>query len=204
MLSKLSFQKWTFSKAVKKTLLTEFEKDKIARLLDRVWNIYEEIPESPLKNESRAVGLMLSTARKNIALYKAFIELNIPKEKTKKYIEEINWEINKIIGAPMFVFSIIRGKNALDRVKWINDVLWKFLFTKPFERVQVDSDASVAFNITRCPFQEYYKSQNVIELCEYTSCSQDYFLAETWHSKFTREQTLASGGEFCDFRFYVV
>lgn len=203
MFSKLSFQKWTFNKAVKKKLLAELGNDKTAHLLDRVWNIYEKIPESPLKDESRAVGLMLSTARKNIALYKVLIELDTPKEKTQKYIEEINWEINRIIGAPMFVFSIIKGKKPVARVKWINDVLWKYLFTKPFKRVQVDSDTLIAFNITRCPFQEYYRSQNVIELCEHTSCSQDYLLAKTWHSKFIREQTLARGGEFCDFRFYV-
>jgi hypothetical protein len=103
----------------------------------------------------------------------------------------------------MFVFSIIKGRDRVVRVKWINDVLWKYLFTKPFERMQADSNAKIAFNITRCPFQEYYKSQGVIELCEYSSCSQDHLLSKTWHLKFLRTQTLASGGEYCDFRFYV-
>lgn len=200
----LSYQRRVFNKAIKKTVFVEFDKDDFSLLMNKLWNIYEDIPESPLKFESRAVGLMLSSARINIALYKAFMELGVSKEKTRKYIEEINWKINKCIGTPMFLLSAIKGKDSAVRIKWINDVLWKYLFTKPFERVLTSgSDASVAFNITRCPFQEYYRSQGVIDLCEYTSCSQDYFLAKTWRSKFKRKQTLARGYGFCDFRFYV-
>lgn len=199
----LSCQRRVFNNAVKKIVCVDFDKDECSLLLNKLWFFYDGIPESPLRCRSRAVGLMLSSARKNIALYKAFIALDVSKEKIRQYIAEINWEISRIIGTPMFILSMVKGKNASVRIKWINDVLWKYLFTRPFERVPADSDASVAFNIKRCPFQEYYRSQGVIELCGYASCSQDYLLAKTWHSTFKREQTLARGDDFCDFRFYV-
>jgi hypothetical protein len=53
MVFKLSFQKWTFSKAVKKRLLAEFESDKTTQFLGRVWDIYKNTPESPFKDESK-------------------------------------------------------------------------------------------------------------------------------------------------------
>ncbi len=202
MFIKRSFLKWIFSKAVKKTLLAEFENENIVRLLNTLWNLHEEIPESPTKDESRSVGLLLSSARKSIALYRAFLEMGISDETAKKYIEKVNWELGKYLGAPIYSLSRISGKNPVRRINWINDALWRFLFTEPFKRAPVESDADVAFNITRCPFQEYYKSQNLLELCEFASCSQDHLLAKAWHSKFQRKQTLASGGDYCDFRFY--
>ncbi|MCP4402056.1 MAG: L-2-amino-thiazoline-4-carboxylic acid hydrolase [bacterium] len=187
---------------MKKTLLAEFENDNIVRLLDILWNLYEDIPEFPAKDASRSVGWLLSSARKSIALYRTFLEMGLSDETAKKYIERVNWELGKNIGAPLYYVSRIRGKNPVRRIHWINDALWKFLFTEPFKRVPAESDASVAFNITRCPFQEYYTSQNLPELCEFASCSQDHLLAKAWHSTFQRTQTLAGGGDYCDFRFY--
>ncbi len=199
MFHKLSFQKLMFNKAVKKTLLAEYKNDKIDQLLDKTWNLHEDIPKPSVKGK---VGFLLSSARKSIALYRAFLEMGIPDETAKKYVEIVNWELGKCIGTPMYSLSRIIWKNPACRLKWIIDVLWKFLFDGPFKRIPVESDADVAFNITRCPFQEYYKSQNLLELCEYASCNQDYLLAKTWHSKFQRKQTLASGGDYCDFKFY--
>ncbi len=94
MFHKFSFLKWVFSKAVKKTLLAEFENDNIVRLLDILWNLHEDISESSAKDESRSVGLLLSSARKSIALYRAFLEMGISDETAKIYIEKIGLMIH--------------------------------------------------------------------------------------------------------------
>ncbi len=179
--------------------MAEFKDDTIERLLERMWHLHEDIPESPHKG---TVGFLLSFSRKSIALHKAIFEIGISDATGKKYIEQINWKLGKYIGTPIYSLSRIIGKNPVLRIKWINDTLWKFLFTEPLKRVPVDSDADVAFNVISCPFQEYYKSQDLLELCEYASCNLGYPLAKAWHSKFQRKQTLANGGDHCDFKFY--
>lgn len=202
MFYKLSLKKWIFNKAVRKSLSDDFKKDNIACLLSNTWNLHQDIPKSSTRNMSRMVSLLLSSASNSIAMYRALIEMGIPDKIAKKYIEKVNWEIGKYIGAPIYFLSKICIKKPLYRINWINDLLWKYLFTEPFKRVPVESDADVAFNVIRCPFHEYFKSQDLLELCESASCCHDYLLAEEWHSKFVRTQTLASGSDHCDFRFY--
>ncbi|MBU0991153.1 MAG: L-2-amino-thiazoline-4-carboxylic acid hydrolase [Proteobacteria bacterium] len=65
------------------------------------------------------------------------------------------------------------------------------------------SDADVAFNVRRCPFQEYYKCQGVPVICQYASCNLGYPLAKAWHATLMRSHTLAGDNLPCDFRFYV-
>jgi L-2-amino-thiazoline-4-carboxylic acid hydrolase len=192
-----------FNRAVKQTLSAELKDDNIADLLNRVWDIYRGISDSADKGKSRVVDMILDSARKNIALYKALLEIEVPDEIAKKHAEKINWELNKKMGTFIYFLSTVIWRPPTRRVKWINNMLWKYVFTKPFERVLVESAADVAFNITRCPIQEYYRVQNVLELCEYTSCNMDPLLAKAWRSRFQRDQTLAKGDAYCDFRFYV-
>jgi hypothetical protein len=77
------------------------------------------------------------------------------------------------------------------------------LFTSPFRRHTLPSDAGVAFDVVACPLAAYCKAQGVPELTRYAACSLDHRMARDWGVKLERSQTIAEAAPLCDFRFRV-
>lgn len=63
------------------------------------------------------------------------------------------------------------------------------------------NDPAIEFDITRCPVAEYFAAHSLSDLCVSTWCNQDYALAEMWGGKLTRNETIAGGGNRCNFAF---
>lgn len=206
--------KFIFNRAIRKALSVDLPADKIAHITAATWEAHTTTPESADRGENFSIDFLLALARNNMALYQALLRSEVPQQQAKEYIEQVNWQASKFLGRPVFLLSALFARGNRQRLEWSNELLWKLLFRQPFERERLKHSATdnevqhiatdsgdVAFNVTACPFQKYYRAEGMLEICEYAACKQDYKLAEAWNARFTRTKTLANGDECCDFRF---
>lgn len=65
------------------------------------------------------------------------------------------------------------------------------------------SDATLAFDVTRCRYAEMYRELGIPELGAILSCNRDGALIEGFNPEVTlqRTQTLMGGASHCDFRY---
>jgi hypothetical protein len=65
------------------------------------------------------------------------------------------------------------------------------------------TDARLAFNVTRCRYAEMYRALGIPELGALLSCNRDFALIEGFNAdvRLTRTQTIMEGAGHCDFRF---
>lgn len=75
--------------------------------------------------------------------------------------------------------------------------------TPPWERTDVEVEGGIGFDFTACPCHDLCMKEGVPELTK-AFCDMDWQLAEYFPPRigFRREQTLAEGGDRCDFRYY--
>ena len=119
-------------------------------------------------------------------------------------ITEINWAI---LGPPIALahaLSRLRSGQAGRRVAWLLDALFLLVFTAPFRRRAVPPGQGLSFDVLVCPLADYFRRQGLPELTHHAACQLDYRMARDWGVQLHRRQTLAGGGDHCDFRFRVV
>jgi hypothetical protein len=147
------------------------------------------------------LGLIIRYMEWDVALYRAALEQGMPPAKAGQLIETINWQV---FGPPIelgFKLSRLRSAKALARARWLTNLMFAVMFTKPFARtVRRDSNA-VVFDVTLCPLANYFKSQGVPELTRHAACSLDHQMAAQWGLQLQRTQTIAQEHPLCDFRF---
>ena len=147
------------------------------------------------------LGLIIRYMEWDVALYRAALEQGMPPAKAGELIETINWQV---FGPPIelgFKLSRLRSAKALVRARWLTNLMFKVMFTKPFARTVQSRSNAVAFDVTICPLASYFKSQGVPELTRHAACSLDYQMAAQWGLQLHRTQTIAQGHPLCDFRF---
>lgn len=193
---------WILSRVARKTIKREVSASAINVILEDASRTYKELPKSPV-DYGLGLKLVVNTMRYNIALYRAMLEVDISDQDAKSHIESMNWTLFRLGGSPMRSLSVVRGKNAVSRISWIDTFLWKYFFTKPYQRESIASDADIAFDVKKCPIQEYFRSQDSVDLCYHAACKHDYKLASKWTAELERTTTLANGDEKCDFKFYI-
>ena len=62
-------------------------------------------------------------------------------------------------------------------------------------------DGRVCLDILRCPTVALYEDLGIPHLCRALVCDLDFGLANEWHARLERPQTLAEGDYQCDFRW---
>ena len=85
--------------------------------------------------------------------------------------------------------------------------IWGDVFKKLDEGFEMDvlqdDDAKQNFNVTHCPYADYFNELDEPELGSLLLCEQDVHLANAVGSEaveFNRSQTIMRGAKFCDFR----
>lgn len=85
--------------------------------------------------------------------------------------------------------------------------IWGDVFTKIDEGFEMDmlheDDATQDFNVTHCPYADYFQALGEPDLGALLLCEQDVHLAKAVGSdtvEFKRSQTIMRGANFCDFR----
>ncbi len=137
------------------------------------------------------------------ALYQAMREFGTTREHAGALIETINWTIFRPALQVGFYFSRLRSAVLKTRVRWVLDMMFRTIFTRPFQRHVLPSEEGLAFNVTVCPLAQFFQTHNVPELTRYAACSLDWKMAQDWGIEFRRTQTIAEGHQLCDFKFTV-
>jgi L-2-amino-thiazoline-4-carboxylic acid hydrolase len=171
-----------------------------------VWARTTEIHSAAFKSRKRnslGVDFVLRYFEWNYALYKSLQEFGLAKERVGPVIEAINWAVFGSAIRISFNASWLRSSVLKTRVRWVCDLMFRTLFTHPFQRTVLPSENDVAFNVTVCPFAQFFQEQGVPELTRYAACSLDLKMAQDWGVEFKRRQTIAEGHPLCDFRFKI-
>ena len=86
-------------------------------------------------------------------------------------------------------------------------VIWRDGLKKIDEGFEMDllreDGSSQDFNVTHCPYADYFRALNEPELGALLLCEQDVHLADAVGGnevEFNRSQTIMGGAEYCDFR----
>ncbi len=136
------------------------------------------------------------------ALYRAVQEHGMSQAEAAALVEKIMTDVYRPVPAAMFKFSRLRSAKRDVRVRWIlGNITRRFLPAPPFCYRHLPSQTGVAFDITLCPFANYFKERGVPELTEPAAGNLDYVMAQEWGVELVRSQTIADGAVHCDFRW---
>jgi hypothetical protein len=169
-----------------------------------VWQAAQRIQlelKSSRPPHTLGLGLIMRYMEWDLALYRAALEQGMPRADAGQLIETINWQL---FGPPIelgFKLSRLRSANSLKRARWLTDLMFTVMFTKPFARTVHPTSGAVAFDVNVCPLASYFKSQGMPELTRHAACSLDHQMAAQWGLQLQRKQTIAEQHPLCDFRF---
>ncbi|MDJ0750571.1 MAG: L-2-amino-thiazoline-4-carboxylic acid hydrolase [Woeseiaceae bacterium] len=136
------------------------------------------------------------------ALYRAVQEHGMGESEAAALVETIMTDVYRPVPAAMFKFSRLRSAEHEARVRWIlGNITRHFLPGPPFCYRYLPSKSGVAFDVTDCPFANYFNDQGVPELTEPAAGNMDYVMAQEWGVELDRKQTIADGAAYCDFRW---
>jgi hypothetical protein len=150
---------------------------------------------------SASLNLMMRYFEWSCALYRAVQEHGMSQAEACAFVETILLEVYQPVASAMFKLSRIRSSKKETRVKWLLGMLTRYFFNSPFRYRHLSSETGVAFDVTVCPFADYFKDQGVPELTAHAACNLDYCLARELGVELVRSQTIANGAECCDFRW---
>lgn len=153
-------------------------------------------------SHSAGTNLLLRYMEWDCALYRTMREQGIAQDAALALVEDINWRVFAPVTHASFGLSRLRSPDLLTRVRWLVDLMFRVVFTAPFRRTSVASDA-VAFDVVACPLAAYFRDRGHPELTAAAACSLDHRMADLWGMTLRRTQTIAQGDPRCDFRFSV-
>ena len=201
-LSRMYLPSMAFKRSTHQVLSRDLNAEQIRELWSETRKKQSEL-QRDRPNYSVGLNLLMRYFEWDCAFYSAARAQGFPTQDVGKWIQDIQWQI---IGPGMrfsYALSRLRSKTQHVRVRWILDLMFTFLFTKPFQRAAVPplKESDIAFDVTVCPIAQYFQDRGVPELTRYAACDLDYRMAQIWQVQLDRDQTLATGGNRCDFRF---
>jgi hypothetical protein len=194
------FPKIAFKRCASQVLARSFDAHKARR----IWAAALELQPALAKKRPRGsfgLSLVLRYMEWDCALYRAARECNVPEAQARQMVAEVNWLAFAPLTTASHKLSRLRSADPLPRARWILDLMFRLLFTAPFQREKFPAADEVAFDVVACPLANYFSEQGVSELTASAACSLDHRMADVWGLTLHREQTLAEGHPRCNFRF---
>lgn len=189
---------------VKKDLVRRFGKEEAASLIQKTDVVYRDIlnraddigKDNPMASNLYE-GLLF------LALWEAAdgkISVDDLREITRAVMQ---FPAMKLVG--LFVNANRSGLEKLEKrmhknAEWLEvhpqykGVSWDFNFDK------TKHSEGFYYHFTRCPLNDFARREGYIEVLP-VMCEIDLLSAELMHAKLIRKQTLASGGDCCDYWF---
>lgn len=189
---------------VKKDLVRRFGKEEAASLIQKTDAVYRDMlnraddigKDNPMAS-NLFEGLLF------LALWEAAdgkISVDDLREITRAVMQ---FPAMKLVG--LFVNANRSGLEKLEKrmhknAEWLEvhpqykGVSWDFNFDK------TKHSEGFYYHFTRCPLNDFARREGYIEVLP-VMCEIDLLSAELMHAKLIRKQTLASGGDCCDYWF---
>ena len=122
-----------------------------------------------------------------------------------------NDEANKLVADALRDWSREQFRRVAEAADGDKLDKWKAIWADVFEKVgdgfELDmlhnDNAAQDFNVTRCPYAEFFHALDEPELGALLLCEPDFHLAEAVGGEdvqFERTQTIMQGAQYCDFR----
>ena len=189
---------------VKKDLVRRFGKEEAASLIQKTDVVYRDMlnrADDIGKDNPMASNLYESLLF--LALWEAAdgkISVDDLREITRAVMQ---FPAMKLVG--LFVNANRSGLEKLEKrmhknAEWLEvhpqykGVSWDFNFDK------TKHSEGFYYHFTRCPLNDFARREGYIEVLP-VMCEIDLLSAELMHAKLIRKQTLASGGDCCDYWF---
>lgn len=189
---------------VKKGLVRRFGKEETASLLQKADAIYRD-----MLNRADNIG---KDNPMSSNLYEGLIFFAIWEAADGKIsIDDLRKITHEVMGFPLmkavgiFVNANKSGLARLEKrmhknAEWLEvhpqykGVSWDFNFDK------TKHSEGFYYHFTRCPLNDFARREGYLEVLP-VMCEIDLLSASLMHAKLIRRQTLASGGEMCDYWF---
>ena len=191
-----------FRRAAHAVLNDSLSADRAARAWGRAVELQRGLA-GRRRRQSRGVDHLLRYGEWDCALYRSLQEAGVPKQQAGLLIEKVNWAIFGPVTSALFRLSRLRSGMLRTRVRWVMDVMFRVLFTAPFQRRMLPSEHDVAFEVTVCPLAQFCRDQGVPELTAHAACNMDTVMARDWGITLGRAHTIAEGHPRCDFVFQI-
>jgi ubiquinone biosynthesis protein len=175
-------------------------------VLDRIWSRAQERWPTLPRQSSLGATITVRLAAVTAAAYETFIADGATTEEATRTVYDIAWAVYRKMGSAAWALSAVAGHDDADRMRIATLAFRTFPFSAPsYEWKDVASPSDVVgFDCLKCPVADYFKTQQLSELCVRTWCALDFPLAEdVWHAKLERAGSIAGGQSHCDFRWTV-
>ncbi len=194
-----------FAPAVQRQLRSRFDGASIHAILEDALADYEAQLPDILQENTIGGRIMVHLAALTIGLYRALVARGTSAADARDLTAGVTSQVyGKLAIAPTLISRIGSGTSR-DRLKRATDVFRRFPFSAPSYQMadRAGGDGVVAFDVRRCPVAEYFRSQDLGDLCVESWCHLDFALAERWGARLERTTTIAGGATHCDFRWRV-
>jgi ubiquinone biosynthesis protein len=174
-------------------------------ILDRIWAGAAErwlaLPPQTTLGATITVRLAAVTA----TAYDVILAETKSAEIATQAVYDIAWALYKKMGRAAWTTSGILSPNGARRLRLATTAFRTFPFSSPSYRWEdvPTPGGVVGFDCLRCPVADYFKTQDLSELCVRTWCALDFPLAaNVWDAQLVRSGSIAGGASTCDFRWH--
>ncbi len=151
---------------------------------------------------SASVNLMMRHMEWGCALYHSLREHGVAQAEAGVLVEAIMADVYRPVPTVLFKASRLRSPDYETRVEWLLlRVISRSVFSAPFVHRYLDADDGVSWDVTCCPFADYFADQGVPELTAHAACNLDHRAADVIGVDLIRTQTITDGADYCDFRW---
>lgn len=188
----------------RQVLIREYSRADMARILDDLWARYTALSAELPTARSLGARLMLHLSAATIAMYQALMGAGQSPAHATDLVYEIAWDVYTKMGAVPKALADGMGVDNAEQLRFVTEAFRRFPFSAPdyrFETVTSDKPGLVAFNCLQCPVANFFRKQQLPDLCVNTWCKLDYPLARQWNADLQRSGTIAGGAPLCDFRW---
>ncbi len=152
-------------------------------------------------HHSASVNVLMRQMEWNCALYRALRDHGIGHDTAAALVERVGLDVYAPVAATMYRGSRLRSARRPARVRWLLSLMTRYFFSAPFVHRHLPDKTGVSFDVTVCPLADYFREQGLSDLTPYAACNLDHAAAHAFGANLHRTQTIATGADFCDFRW---
>lgn len=188
-----------YAKAYKQEIEKMFSKSEADMLWKNAEAIFHKlIEENPNQSQAAAKHTYVSIFP-TIAIYKTVLE-KYP-DKAIKILENGTAAISQKAGSRYARIVRLPGFKSIFMKAFSKGVKSGFGTEAGFSHEFItDSDKCLVYNITRCPYRDYCEKYGCSEIVRIFCKNDEYAYGNLPGIRFTRTQTLGTGGNCCDFK----
>lgn len=188
---------------MRRWLAKRFGAERASRILEACGAGYRELASEGRK-EKGVMSFHLDTARQGLALYRALREEMGDAVDPVDVVHELMWEV--FMRAPSVAMGSLLGRAKDPFTTFVKGMRFAntHAFPEPhWRRLNLEEEGCAGMDYTGCFYYDYLGEHGAPELTA-AFCEMDVRQAECFPSQieFRRTETLATGYDRCDFRYY--